>query len=60
MIGLPVGIVDGDARTQVAAARLPLPVDRRPVGDAGRLVDHLAHRDAFDEVDVDSRCPPSR
>jgi len=47
------GIVDGDARTQVAAARLPLPVDHDPVGDARRVVDHLAHRHALDEIDID-------
>ena len=60
MIGLPVGIVDGDARTQVAAARLALPVDDDAVGDAGGLVDHLAHRHAFDQVDVDRLAAPSR
>ena len=42
-----------DARTQIAAARLALPVDHDAVGDARGVVDHLAHRHAFDEVDID-------
>jgi len=53
MIGLALGIVDGDTRTQIAAARLALPVDHDAVGDARGVVDHLAHRHAFDEVDID-------
>src|SRR4029077_4052626 len=50
---LALAIVDGDARTQVAAARLALPVDDDAVGNARGIVDHLAHRHAFDQVDID-------
>ncbi len=45
-------VAQGDARPQVGAARLLLPVDHHAVGDARGLVDHLAHRHAFDQVDV--------
>ena len=41
-----------DARLQIVAARLLLPVDDHAVGDAGGLVQHLAHRHALDEVEV--------
>ena len=45
-------VAQRDARPQIAAARLLLPVDHDLRGDAGRLVDHLAHRDALDQIDV--------
>ena len=41
-----------DTRLQVRPARLLAPVDHGPVGDAGRLVHDLAHRDALDQIDV--------
>src|SRR5712671_1567912 len=49
---LALFIAQGDARAQVAAARLLLPIDDHLRRDAGRLVEHLAHRDALDQIDV--------
>ena len=49
---LALGGAQRDARLQIVAARLLLPVDDHLGGDAGRLVHHLAHRDALDEIDV--------
>src|SRR6185369_5979047 len=45
-------VAQRDARLQVVAARLLLPVDDHAVGDAGGLIHHFAHRHAFDQVDV--------
>ena len=45
-------VAQRDPRLDVAAARLLLPVDHDPVRDAGGLVQHLAHGDAFDQIDV--------
>src|SRR5262249_43178897 len=50
---IAVRVVNHDAGAQVAAARLALPVDDDAVGDAGRVVDYLAHRHTLDEVGVD-------
>ena len=50
--GPAIGVAQRDARLQVVAARLLLPVDDHLGGDAGRLVEHLAHRSALDQVDV--------
>ena len=45
-------VVQRDARLQIAAARLLLPVGDDSVGDAGGFVHHFAHRHAFDQVEV--------
>src|SRR5271169_3165806 len=45
-------VAQRDPRPQIAAARLLLPVDDHFRRDAGRFVYRLAHRQAFDEVDV--------
>ena len=45
-------VAQRDARLQIVAARLLLPVDDHAVRDAGGLVHHFAHRHAFDQVDV--------
>src|SRR5436190_3273970 len=49
---LALRVAQGDAGAQVAAARLLLPVDDDLRGNAGRFVEHLAHRDAFGEIDI--------
>ena len=49
-----------DARPQIAAARLLLPIDDDLRRDAGRLVEHLAHRDALDADRRNARRRPSR
>ena len=45
-------IAKRDTRPQIGALGLLFPVDDDPVGDARRLVDHLAVGDALDHVDV--------
>src|SRR5438874_160807 len=49
---LALCVAQRDARAQVAAARLLLPIDDHLRRDAGCLVEHLAHRDALDQIDV--------
>src|SRR5690606_16971306 len=49
---LTVVIPQGDARTQIAAPRLLLPVGDHAIGNTGRLVQHLAHGESVDQVDV--------
>src|SRR5205814_9387 len=49
---LALRIAQGDAGAQIAAARLLLPVDDDLRGNAGRLIEHLAHRNAFGEIDI--------
>src|SRR5665213_2619908 len=47
-----LGIAQGDQRPQIVAARLLFPIDHNLGRDAGGFVDHLAHRNAFGEIDI--------
>ena len=47
---LAVAVLDDDRRLQGRRALVEAPVDDHALGDAGRLVDRLRHRRAFDEI----------
>src|SRR6185369_18013610 len=45
-------VAQSDARLEVVATGLLLPINDHAVRDTGGFVHHFAHRQAFDQVDV--------